>query len=566
MSNLKEAGLMKKALVVFVIALFLGLQQWCFADTLEVESKVTRATVYTNSAQVTREVQVDLKEGLHEVVFTNIPEHLNENTLTVSAKGTAQAKILDAKIKKIFLEEAQSELVRKLEDQIQDLEDEVTGLNNEQATIREQREFLRSIRLHSIQQIPEDLITKTPDVQQLDSLNTFIHEKWQKTYQRELEIKQELREINKQLDKLRRELAQLRRGQRKEKRTASVELDVEKAGSLSLSVSYLMYQASWYPQYDARVDYEKQKVELLCLGIVMQTSGEDWKDIELSLSTAKPTISGRMPELQSWILKPQPPLRARTKGVLAPATEMFKLEEGLADYSAIGGAFDEEVAEKEAKMEYAQTQEQLTSVTYKVKSKADIKSDATKHRLPVFEENFKTEFFYSTTPKLSNFAYLVAKVTNERESLLPAGVRIFLGDTYVGSSSIDAVGKGEEFELYLGIDEGVKVEREKTAEETKEVWIAGIKRNNKVLKTTYKVSVENYKNKDIKVNVFDHIPVSQSDQIVVKVIETKPKPAEEDYEDRKGVMLWELGIAPREEKEIIYTYQVEYPRDMYIGL
>ncbi len=145
-------------------------------------------------------------------------------------------------------------------------------------------------------------------------------------------------------------------------------------------------------------------------------------------------------------------------------------------------------------------------------------------------------------------------------------MRIFLGDTYVGSSSIDPVGKGEEFELYLGIDEAVKIEREKLEEETKEVWIAGIKRRNKVIKTTYKISIENYKNDDIKIDVFDHMPVSQSDQIAVKVLEMKPKPTQENYEDREGVMRWELTISPRQEKDIAYTYQVEHPRDMDIGL
>lgn len=557
---------MRKCLLVCVLVLF-G-QQCGFADTIETESKVIAATVYTNSAQVTRAAQVDLKEGLHELVFTNVPEHLNENTLTVSAKGTARAKILDARIKKVFLEEAQSELVRKLEDEIQDLDDQVVALNNEQATIREKREFLRSINLHAAEQVPEDLITKTPDVQQLQALAAFIQEQWQETYQRELQIKQELREINKTLDRLRRELAQLRQATGKEKRVASIELDVEKAGALDVSVSYLMYQASWYPEYDARVDYEGQGVDLVCLGVVKQTSGEDWQDIQISLSTAKPTVSGRMPELQSWIIRPTPPLQARAKMSWAPAMDAAKLQEGVNMEYAARGAMQEkaERSAEEATLAYAQAQEQLTSVTYQITHTAAIKADGTKHRLPIFEEKLKTDFFYSATPKLSPFAYLVAKVTNERESLLPAGVRIFLGDTYVGSSSIDAVGKGEEFELYLGIDEGVKVEREKTEEETKEVWIAGIKRNNKVLKATYKISVENYKGKDIRVNVFDHMPVSQSDNIVVKVLETRPKAAEEDYEDRKGVTCWELDVAPREEKEISYTYQIEYPRDMDIGL
>lgn len=547
---------------LFSVILASTLNSWAFAETIETESKVTEAIVYTNAAQINRQAQVDVQEGLNEVIFTNVPENLNEATLTVSAGGTARAKILDAKIKTIFLERPESGRVRELEDEIRSLEDGVVAFENEQTVLQEEREFLRSIKLYAGQQIPEDLVTKMPKTEELDSLNSFLKKKWQDSYVRELEIKRDLRKLNEKLEKLRKELNQLRQAQCKEKRVISIELDVEKKGALTVVASYLMYQASWYPEYDARVDYEKQKVELVCLGIVKQTSGEDWQNVKLTLSTAKPTISGRMPELQSWILRPYQPPEVSRKGVQIFDLGMMKRQEASGGESALAGPREEE----SAGLMYAQAEEKLTSVNYKIARAIDIKSDGTKHRLPVFSQDFSVKLRYSTTPKLSPFAYLVAKVSNEREQLLPASVRIFLDDVYVGSSTIDAIGKGEEFDLYLGIDEGVKVKREKLKDETQEVWIAGIKRKNKVVQTTYKISIENYKSKDIKVDLFDHFPVSQTDQIAVKILEVKPKPTEEDYEDTKGLMRWELDIKPRQKKEVTYTYQVEHPRDMNIGL
>jgi len=548
---------MQRFLSIIIFLLVFGVNLPAFCETIERESKVTKAIVYTDSSQITRQVEVQLKEGINEVVFSNVPENLNEGTLTVSAKGEARAKILDAKIKKIFLEKPESTLVRELEEKIQELEDKSSEFNNQQIVIREEREFLSSVKLHANQQIPKDLITKMPNAEELDSINNFLREKWQDTLVRELEIKKELRKINDRLGRLRKELAELRQARGKEKRIISVEVDVEKGGLLTVSASYLMYQASWYPEYDARVDYEERKVELVSLGIVKQTSGEDWQGIELTLSTAKPTISGRMPQLQSWILRPYRP------------KPLHKAKRDMLMYSVVeerGESQGADLVEEQSPSLYAQLEEKLTSVNYKIGRFVDIKSDGTKHRLPVFSEEILVKFHYSTTPKLSPFAYLACKVTNEREQLLPASVRIFLGDTYIGSSSIDAIGKGEEFDLYLGIDEGVKVKREKLKEETKEVWIAGIKRRNKVIVATYKITVENYKSKGIKINVFDHTPIPQTDQIAVKLLNIKPKPSEEDYEDRKGVMRWELSIKPKGKKEIILTYQVEHPRDMDIGL
>ena len=552
---------MKKVCIGIVLVLTFSLNSSAWSKTIEVESKVTSAIVYTNSAQITRQVEADLAEGFNEIIFSNVPENLNEGTLTVAAKGTARAKILDAKIKKIFLEKPQSELIRKLEQEIRELKDKANELNNQQAVIREEREFLDSIKLYAGQQIPKDLVTKMPKSEELNSLYELLKANWQDTYIRELVIKQKHRQINEKLDRLKKELAELRQGRHKEKRVISIELDVEKQGALAVSASYLMYQANWYPEYDARVNYEKQKVELVCLGIVKQTSGEDWQDIELTLSTAKPTISGRMPELQSWTLKPyQPYPKEKRRGA-----QLFAPLNKMAMESEVGSDMEDKLEEK-ASYAFARAEEKLTSVNYKIGHRVDIKCDGSKHRLPVFSQVFSAKFQYSTVPKLSPFAYLLARVINEREQLLPASVRIFLDDTYVGSSTIDAIGKGEEFDLYLGVDEGVKVKREKLKEETKEIWIAGIKRKNKVIVTTYKISVENYKSRKVKVDLFDHIPVSQSDKIAVKLLEIKPKATEENYEDRKGVMRWELEIAPREEKEITFSYQVEHPRDMNISL
>ena len=546
---------MKKFLFGVILVLGLGVSFCTFAETIETKSTVTQAVVYINSAQITRQAQVNVKQGLNEVVFTNVPEDLNEDTLTVSAKGTARAKILDAKIKRVFLERPESEQVRKLEDEIRKLEDEASEFNNQQAVLGEEREFLSGIKLYAGQQIPEDLVTKMPEAKELDSLNSFLKEKWQDSYARELEIKVELRQINERLAKLRKELAELRQAQRKEKWVISIELDVEKPGSLTASASYLMYQAGWYPEYDARVDYQREKVALACLGIVNQTSGEDWQNIELTLSTAKPTISGKMPELQTWALEPYQPHEKRMKRALYKGDfKPMEKESGV----PVGIGTAEQL--------FAQTEEKLTSVNYKIARAVNIKTDGTRHRLPVFSQDFQAKYQYSATPKLSPFAYLVAKVTNKREQLLPAGVRIFLDEVYVGSSSIDAIGKGEEFDLYLGIDEAVKIKREKLKEESKEVWIAGIKRKNKVIITTYKTTVENYKDRAIKLNLFGHIPVSQNDRIAVKVLEIDPKPAEEDYEDRKGVMRWELDILPRKERVVAFTYQVEHPCEMNIGL
>jgi len=143
-------------------------------------------------------------------------------------------------------------------------------------------------------------------------------------------------------------------------------------------------------------------------------------------------------------------------------------------------------------------------------------------------------------------------------------LNIFLEGDFVGTSHIDNIAPGEEFDLYLGIDENVKVKRELIEKKIDKTLIAGIPTRTKKTTFRYKLTVENYKSKKIKVKLFEAIPVSQDDRIKIKISEISLEPTKEDWEDRKGIWLWELELESQQKQEIFYTFTVEHPRDMLI--
>jgi uncharacterized protein (TIGR02231 family) len=532
-------------------------------EEITADSKVARVTIYSDSALISREASVNLKEGAQEIVFPNIPEGIDEGTLSVGAEGAARAKLLGAKVKRVFLEKPSSEEINRIQADIQKLEDSIRSLNNERAVLNQKRELLRSISNFLSVQIPKELATRMPKADELGGVYEFLGIKWQETFKSEEAIDAQVRDINIKLDKLRRELAQLSAGASKSQLVIITKVDVEKAGALKINTDYLVRQAGWMPEYDARVDYEKEKVELVCFGIIRQNTGEEWKDIKLFLSTGKPTISGRMPEIESWFLRPyEPPVLYERK---AMRQEMdFAMEKSIA-----GAALPMAPAEqaRAADFQYAQMETKVTSVSYEITNAVTLKPDGSEERVPIFSVILPAKFEYSSTPKLSPYAYLNSNVKNEEEQLLPGPVRVFLENSYIGTSGIGAIGKNEEFYLYLGIDEGVKVKREKLEEKKDEILIGGIKKNTISIVYKYKLTVENYKSKSVRFNLFDNVPIPQNDQIKVKVLEISEKPKEENYKDKTGVMRWEFELAPKEKKEIIIRFQVEYPREIgYIGL
>ncbi len=64
--------------------------------------------------------------------------------------------------------------------------------------------------------------------------------------------------------------------------------------------------------------------------------------------------------------------------------------------------------------------------------------------------------------------------------------------------------------------------------------------------------------------LFEAIPVSEDDRINIKVNEINTEPDEKDWDDRRGIWLWELELGPQEEKEIQYAFTIEHPREMQI--
>ena len=544
-----------KTMMFLGLILFIGVNG--YATEIEVKSEISEICVYTDSALINRVSRLELKTGTYQAAFTEIIPEVDENSLRVSAEGTAIIKLFGAQVKTEYLEEVPSERIKQLKEEIQKLEDEITRVENLKTILMEKKEFLNSITLFSNEQIPQDLMTRMPQISDLENILFFLDTELKDIYTQSLNCELEMRDLKNKVETLKRELSQVSGVQRKLKRSIIVELEVLKEGATDLKVSYLVKGASWNPIYDARANFEKSEVELVSYGVIKQVTGEDWLEVDCALSTAKPRVGGSMPYVASWFLRPYQPevMRDKVSAIPAPAyqSEAFKKE---------AGALEESV---ESEMRYATAEEKGIAVIYNLPSKISVKSDKSEHKFPISSQILPAEFEYSSYPRVSPFAYLGSRVTNSKGLQLLAGrVNIFLEGDFVGFSGISNIAPSEEFDLYLGIDENVKVKRELLEKKVDETLIAGIPSRTKRTTFKYKLTVENYKSKKIKVKLFEAIPVSEDDRIKIKIDEISLKPGVEDWEDRKGVWLWELELDPQQKQEIFYTFTVEHPRDMQV--
>lgn len=543
-------------MIIFLGLILLAVVNGYTAE-IGVQSEISGICVYTDSALINRVTHLELDKGSYTAIFSDIIPEVDENSLRVSAEGTAMVKLFGAQVKREYLEEVPSERIKQLKEEIQTLEDQMTRIQNLKTVLAEKKKFLNSITLFSETQIPQELVTSMPQISDLENILVFLDSELKDVFSQSLDYELEMRVLNNRLAALKWELSQISGVQSKLKRSIIVEMEVLKEGTADLKLSYLVGGASWSPIYDARANFEKSEVELVSYGLIRQVTGEDWLEVDCALSTAKPRIGGSMPYVDSWFLRPYQPeiMRDKVSAVPAPAYQTEAFKKGM-------GALEEAV---ESEVKYATAEEKGIAVIYNLPSKVSVKSDKSEHKFPVSSQVLSAEFEYSSYPRVSPFAYLGSRVTNSKDLQLLAGrVNIFLEGDFVGFSGMGNIAPSEEFDLYLGIDENVKVKRESLQKKVDETLIAGIPSRTKRTTYKYKLSVENYKSKKIKVKLFEAIPVSEDDRIKIKIDEISLEPGLKDWEDRKGIWLWELELEPQQKQEIFYTFTVEHPRDMQV--
>lgn len=529
------------------------------------DAKITEVVVYPDAAMLTRSAKVTLSPGGYTVVMPNLVTEIDQNTLRVSASGTAQMKLYGAQVKHRFVEEAPVAKEAELRKSIQALEDRARQLNDRRADLHEARKQITGLVSFSGVQVPREIQTKMPAVRDLDELMRFVDARLRDNSAALMEADLALRDITIKADALRKELSQIGGSGRKQTTVIEIDLEVLKGGGATVEASYMVGGCSWSPVYDARAELEKGKVELISYGVVRQGTGEEWSDVAMALSTARPSIGGRMPRVEPWVVRQYaPPVHQydkKSKGkraempMSAPAQSM-----AFAKDDAVGGAPPPPAP---AEVAYSTSEEAGVAIVYRLPRKVTVKSDGSDHKVPVTAQELNAVFEYSAWPRASTHAYLGSRVRNRDDVRLMAGpMNVFYEGGFVGASSLDGIGPGEEFEVSLGVDDNVKVKRELSEKKLEDN--DGIFSSSKKALYRYKITVENYKSKKITVNLYESMPVAEHEKIDVTISKVSLEPKKKDWDGRKGVWKWELELKPKEKREITYQFTVEHPRDLQV--
>ena len=290
------------------------------AEPVVLPSAVTSVTVYNDRAAVTRVGQVSLQPGNYLLVFNNLPASIVDQSVRVSGEA-AGARILDVHVETAFLDTIPEERIHTLQSKVSDLQNEANELGDRLSILNSEREFILQIKAQTADNINKDLKIQRPTIEDWQKVLAFFDSNLNKNFAEQRKIVKDRADIQNKIDALQKQIDQISPRSRRSMKNIVVEVQVTKAGEVRLLPTYVVVGARWYPQYDVRVSTESQDVELSYHGFIRQNTGEDWTNVDVSLSTARPDVGGVKPELFPWYLniaQPMPMLQKSSTNSFKP--------------------------------------------------------------------------------------------------------------------------------------------------------------------------------------------------------------------------------------------------------
>ncbi|HXE39627.1 MAG TPA: DUF4139 domain-containing protein [Azonexus sp.] len=339
-----------------------------------------------------------------------------------------------------------------------------------------------------------------------------------------------------------------------EVRNLQVHVNAKRDGKVH--IYYQLAEAGWRPAYRAALDAETARVDMERTAQIAQRSGEDWSRVNLRLSTGQPRQKVSGPEPQTWDVSLRPEYRAESLSRYAPAAmAAAPAPKGMAAKHAAASEPEEPLFQAtEIQSEYA--------TEYAISAPLSVPSDGRKINVTLSKTQLPVKLQVQVSPRQEKAAYLMAR-GDLPEGVWPAGeMQLYRNGAYVGSRPWDA-SQRKGLVLPFGRDELVKVATSSVAAKNASSGFVG-QRAERHVGDVYTVS--NLHKRPVELLVLEASPVSRDEKIEVAATYTPPV-SQENWDERQGVVAWELALAAGASQKFSVDYRITWPKERsVIGL
>ncbi len=571
-------------LPVFVVTfLFSGT---LLAAPKSVTGEVTHVTLYRGQAMVTRTIPLEGARGSHELVVTGLPGNVLAGSLF--AEGGENVEVRAVRFHTRAVGEEPREEVRRLDAAIEEVDDKLALNAKKQKLVTQRGAYLDKLEGFVAPTAKTELSKGVLDAESFEKITLFSFEQRQALVTEQTELEKEAKQLKKELSLFQRQRAEVASGSSRTVREALLFVEKSVDGAESLRLNYLVNGCGWSPSYVFRAGEASKKVDVEYNALVHQMTGEDWKNVALTLSTASPALSAAGPGLAPFhvsLLQSSPgqkqnaksqdlagqlrSIQSRQSSAIVQNRQAMNLVDNFGsswDVNAAANDFQclELVGGEEILSKMQMREDEGPSLSYRLDGRVSLASRSDQQMVRILQNTFPSRSYHVATPILSSYVYREAELTNSSsEDLLAGPMTVYLDGRFVGRGEISTVARGQTFVVGFGADPQLRTRRELAGKKE------GVQGGNRELDVQYRLVIENFKAAAVDVRVLDRLPYSNSRGDIRVTVAAGDDALSEDklYQRRersKGILRWDISVAGGATGEkariIYYGFKVEFDR------
>lgn len=554
---------MKTIISLILTALFLCNVYSQDIKEKKIKTDIKSILVFLEGAEVLRTKTVKLEPGRNRVIFEDLSPKIQPKSIRVVTDDDASVLAVSSKINYLN-KHKDSPKIKQLKDSLELIRAKNIILSDDKDALSIEKNMIvgnmkiggeqNGVSISELKQAADFYRLRIKDINKQNSI-----------------LQKKINDNNKIVSKLNRELAELNANSGYQRTEISVLLSSEVNQTVNINLKYLVSSAGWTPTYDLKAVDISKPIELIYRAQVFNNTNIDWKNIDVVLSTADPSLSAAQPKLKPWYLnyysnnyKGDYNKRGQKQSMVNQRNEGYVQNQSMDfERSADNMKIEDFNTVVSGKTEPIITYEEIfvseLSAEFKIDKKYTIPSDAKPYFVDVATHNLDATFKYFSAPKLDRDAFLIARITGwEDLNLIEGPANVYYGNAFVGKSYIYTRNVKDTLELSFGRDKKVLVTRSKLKNYSSTKFI-GSKRKETL---SYEMIIKNNRKMTIDIDLQDQIPVSQNDEIEVSAIEI----SDAKQDNNSGKLKWNFKIAPGQAKKIRLTFSIKYPKNSAINI
>ncbi|WP_099658843.1 DUF4139 domain-containing protein [Acidovorax sp. 56] len=513
-------------------------------------SRIARVTVYPGSATVERVAKVPA--GARSITLGCLPASLDAQSLQINADPAVRVGEFNVRTED---RDVVAACASPLDGRIRELEDQIAAIKAEAASLQLVDGYLKNVATGGAgTETPAGRLQATTPAQiaaTADALRKSAQESQTRAHQ--LQRKQEALELALKPLTAERERTASQRAQ-----VVSVTVTLATDREAELRLSYQVRGTGWQPTYRATLDAAKPSVLLERQALVAQNSGEDWSNVQLTLSTGQPgrATQGRLP--RPWTLDIAPPM---PKVAMPAAAMAMAAPPPPASPVARRASADEALPSFEVS-----STDKAFATEFAVPQRITVPSNGQRVTLALGNYTAPATLLTRTAPAVEEAAYLVAELTPP-PGVWPVGTaNLYRDGAFVGTGRIDfataanTTGTNGTSSLAFGRDDLITVRAEPVQDLTGSTGFTGSRVERR---TRRAYTLENRHKTPVTLQVLHAAPQSRNEKIEVES-RYQPQPAELAWNRTPGTVAWQQPLAAGATAQFSAEHTIRYAKDLEV--